>query len=303
VQARADILAKRDNSAFFIYPFLGGREMLGAIEVDRWIIDLPQIDSLLASTAAPAAYERLRAAVLPIREAAAAEEAQRNAEVLAARPTARPNRHHENFLSGWWRLGYRREEMLDRLAPLDRYIATSRVASEERLTVFAFVDATIRPGDSLSVFSLDDDYSFGVLSSAVHRKWFQERCSTLETRLRYTPTTVWDHFPWPQTPGDQAVEAVAQAAKEILDLRAYYVGKGISLKRMYNAMRVPGKSDLRDRHASLDDAVLAAYGFSASEDLLTQLLALNHTVAALPREEQRGPGSVTRKVSTYRISA
>lgn len=300
--ARADILSKRDNSAMFIYPFLGGREMLNSTEVDRWIIDLPQTDSLIASAAAPAAYQRLQRDVLPTREAAAADEAKRNAAVLAARPTGRPNRHHENFLNSWWRLGYRREEMLARLAPLDRYIATSRVASEERLTVFAFVDVTVRPGDSLSVFSLDDDYSFGILSSGVHRKWFQERCSTLETRLRYTPTTVWDHFPWPQSPTAEAVDAVAQAGSDILDLRAYYSGQGISLRRMYDAMRVPGRSDLRDRHAVLDAAALAAYDFSGEEDLLTQLLALNHTVASLPPDEQQGPGSVRRVASSHRIS-
>ena len=37
---------------------------------------------------------------------------------------------------------------------------------------------------------------------------------------------------------------------------------------------------LKDAHAALDDAVLAAYGFSAKRDLLAQLLALNLEVAA-----------------------
>ena len=37
---------------------------------------------------------------------------------------------------------------------------------------------------------------------------------------------------------------------------------------------------LKDAHAALDAAVLAAYGFSANADLLAQLLALNLEVAA-----------------------
>jgi hypothetical protein len=36
---------------------------------------------------------------------------------------------------------------------------------------------------------------------------------------------------------------------------------------------------LKDAHAALDTAVLAAYGFSAKKDLLAQLLALNFEVA------------------------
>jgi hypothetical protein len=36
---------------------------------------------------------------------------------------------------------------------------------------------------------------------------------------------------------------------------------------------------LRDIHERLDNAVLAAYGFSPKTDLLDQLLDLNHTVA------------------------
>ncbi len=37
---------------------------------------------------------------------------------------------------------------------------------------------------------------------------------------------------------------------------------------------------MKDAHATLDAAVLAAYGFSAKKDLLAQLLALNLEVAA-----------------------
>ena len=44
--------------------------------------------------------------------------------------------------------------------------------------------------------------------------------------------------------------------------------------------QVPGANPLKDAHAALDAAVLAAYGFSAKKDLLAQLLALNLEVAA-----------------------
>lgn len=40
-----------------------------------------------------------------------------------------------------------------------------------------------------------------------------------------------------------------------------------------------GRHPLRDAHAALNAAVLAAYGFDAKRDLLAQLLALNFDVA------------------------
>jgi hypothetical protein len=41
----------------------------------------------------------------------------------------------------------------------------------------------------------------------------------------------------------------------------------------------PGANPLKDAHAALDAAVLAAYGFNAKRDLLARLLALNLEVA------------------------
>ncbi len=172
------------------------------------------------------------------------------------------------------------------------------------MTVFSFVDASVRPGDSLSVFALDDDYSLGILSSGIHRMWFEVRCSTLETRLRYTPTTVWDTFPWPQTPTDADVSAVSAAAKQILELRQHYLEQRITLKKQYDALRLPGKSALRDAHEALDRAVFDTYKFDPEEDTLTQLLALNHTVAEVREVERRGPGAAGlsgARLTEYRL--
>ena len=52
------------------------------------------------------------------------------------------------------------------------------------------------------------------------------------------------------------------------------------MRARYGALELPGANPLKDAHAALDAAVLAAYGFSAKKDLLTQLLALNLAVAA-----------------------
>ena len=120
-----------------------------------------------------------------------------------------------------------RADMLEAFQGIDRYIVLTRVAAEGRLSVYVFVNSTVRPDDSLATFALDDDYSFGILSSSLNRKRFDERCSKLKVDPRYTSTTVWDSFPWPSNPTDDAVAQVASATKAIIDLRQKYQAEGI----------------------------------------------------------------------------
>jgi hypothetical protein len=170
-----------------------------------------------------------------------------------------------------------------------RFIALTITASWERPSVYSFVDSYIRPAASLQVFAFDDNYSFGILSSGLHRLWFEARCSRLGTGLRYTPTTVFDSFPWPQSPTANQIRAIQEIVEELVKLRSRNLGTGMSLARQYDTLREPGNSQLRNLHADLDAAVLNAYDFSTDEDLLTQLLALNLDIAAEP-QHARGPG-------------
>jgi hypothetical protein len=74
---------------------------------------------------------------------------------------------------------------------------------------------------------------------------------------------------------------VAAAAREVRRVRAEALRnlKG-GLRALYRTLELPGANPLKDAHAALDAAVLAAYGFSAKKDLLAQLLVLNQAVAA-----------------------
>ena len=77
------------------------------------------------------------------------------------------------------------------------------------------------------------------------------------------------------------IEDVAAGGLRLRLVRAAALGylKG-GLRALYRTLELPGKNPLKDAHAALDAAVLAAYGFSSKKDLLAQLLALNLEVAA-----------------------
>src|SRR5262249_39558642 len=155
-----DMCARDPMSAEMIFPYLIGEELLDepSGRPQRWIIDMhPR--SLAEAERYPIPLARLRDRVLPSREEAARAERARNAALGSGE---RANRHHENFLRRWWLLGYPRPALIAKLNGLTRYIACSRVTKRP---IFAFVSPRIRPGDALTVFALEDDYSFGILQS------------------------------------------------------------------------------------------------------------------------------------------
>lgn len=261
-----------------IRPFLGGDELLKRTSVEDWIIDIPEKSVDDVQSRYPGIFARLEKLALPPRSEAARLESDRNLEVALTNPGGRTNRHHSNFLDRWWQLGYRREDMLNSLQGLDRYIGLTRVSSEERGPVFCFIDSKIVVGDSAVAFPFGDEYSLGILQSSAHVLWFRERCSTLETRLRYTSNTVSDTFPWPQSPTAASVKRVSLAAAEINRYREEYFRMGRSLAQMYDTLRSPGHSVLRGLHDELDSAVMNCYRFD-STDVLSQLFELNLVVA------------------------
>ncbi|MGB3672817.1 MAG: type IIL restriction-modification enzyme MmeI, partial [Candidatus Nanopelagicales bacterium] len=270
------------------------------------VIDVAERDFVKAKIAYPEVMQYLTQHVLPNREEAAAKEYRRNTELLAANPKGKPVTARRDFLDkSWWRHWRRRDDMLTELARIDRYIALVRVAAEGRRSIYQFVDSSVRPDDSLQVFAFDDDYSFGILSSQTHRAWFDERCSKLKVDPRYTPTTVWDTFPWPASPAPEQVDLIAEISAQILGLREEYRAEGATLSQQYDTLRAPGKSAFRDAHTALDSAVIAAYGFDPEEDLLAQLLALNLAAAADP-DIATAPGCGGRSeayTTTYRLTA
>jgi hypothetical protein len=174
------------SSARVVHPYLIGDELVGDGIPTRFVIDIAAEDVMTAAAMAPAAFRRIHDLVLPERQAAADQEQQRNREALARHPEARVNRHHEQFLSTWWQLSWRRPTMIAALFRLPRDIALSAHASRAPPARVSFVSSEIHLSNATFVSGLADDYSFGILQSAAHLDWFRERCSRLK-HARATP--------------------------------------------------------------------------------------------------------------------
>ena len=210
----------------------------------------------------------------------------------------------------WWIHGEAVPGMRAALAPLQRFIATTAVAKHR---LFVWLSAPTLPDRRLIVIAREDDYAFGVLHSRAHEWWSVRMGSTLEDRPFYTPTTTFDTFPFPwplDTPAASLTaeqrsqrDAIAAAARDLDAARRHWLNppelvraepdvvaslpprlvpvdaaaarelSKRTLTNLYN--RRP--SWLAQRHASLDAAVWASYGWEAGseEEVLERLLALN----------------------------
>ena len=192
------------------------------------------------------------------------------------------------YASRWWQYGEPRPGMRRALDRQSRYIATPAV-SKHRL--FVWVKPEVLCNQGMLVFARDDDYFFGVLQSRIHELWARRKGTQLreaESGCRYTPTTTFETFPLPWSPGlepmsDSRVEALAEAARGLVAKRDAWLNppgasaeelKKRTLTKLYNE----NPTWLRDAHRELDQAVLEAYGWPknlSDAGILTRLFKLN----------------------------
>lgn len=228
------------------------------------------------------------------------EEALKFPEALAiVRERVKPERDLNadiGFKTKWWQFGRPRVPMRKALDPLARYAAVGRHG--KRMAI-AWVDLWTMASDATNVFAFDDDYSMGILLSKAHDAWAWARSSTLETRLRYTPTTVFETFPWPDPVTPEQRDAVAAASVALYERRsALCLEHNIGLTKLYNLMDDGAFTDLAALHRQLDEAVVAAYNWPKAvaqnpAELVARLTGLNREIA-----EERRPYSPFGAVTT-----
>src|SRR5207248_1933979 len=100
----------------------------------------------------------------------------------------------------------------------NRFIVTPEVSKHR---VFVWLDAVYLADHQTRAFGRSDDYFFGVLHSRIHEIWARAQGTQLREResgFRYTPTSCFETFPFPQ-PSEEQKNAIAEAAKELDHLR------------------------------------------------------------------------------------
>lgn len=208
--------------------------------------------------------------------------------------SVRATNKRETYARFWWRHVEARQGMWQRLRKFERYISTPRVAKHR---LFVWLPKIVIPDSATIAIARDDNTSFGVLHSRFHELWSLRMGTSLEDRPRYTPSTTFETFPFPEglTPNipaadyadDPRAQAIAFAAARLNELRENWLNPADLVVRKPEV--VPGYPDrilpqdeeaakelkkrtltnlynarpqwLANAHAALDQAVADAYGW------------------------------------------
>lgn len=216
----------------------------------------------------------------------------------------------------WWEPHWPRPEMRKLIKGVSRYIVTAETAEYR---VFVWLSHPVLPDKNLIVIPREDDLMFGLLQSRFHEAWSLRKGSDLQDRPRYTHTTTFATFPFPEgmTPDVDpaaaqalpAAAAIEAAAKRLDELRTAWLYPADMVERTPEVVegfpdRITPKDDkaaralagrtmtalynekptwLIEAHRKLDEAVTIAYGWPADitiDDALERLLDMNQARSA-----------------------
>lgn len=249
-QNAQELITNDPRNADVLMPYLGGEDLNNSPmqEAPRWIINFRDWSEEEARDY-PDCFAIVEEKVKPIRQ-----ERRENGEFKQRRPLPQL----------WWIYADKRPKLYRTIEPLERVLAIA-LTSKSVQPCFAASGQVF--AHSLGVFAYDDDFHFGVLTSGFHYRWAVRHGSTLETRVRYTPSDVFETFPQPPVADE------VSSAGHVLDLHRskLMLSRGLGLTNVYNLVHDPEVQEdadierLRDLHIQLDLAVRAAYGWSDLE--------------------------------------
>jgi len=171
----------------------------------------------------------------------------------------------------WWQYAEKTPGLVNAIAQskLERVLvipcgATAHIGFTFLLTQCVFSHA-------LAVFTIDKFNGFSILQSRIHEIWARFFGSTLEDRLRYTPSDCFETFPFPENWENNS--ELEEIGKTYYEYRAsLMVQNNEGLTKTYNRFHDPYEIDdeilkLRQLHSQLDDAVFKAYGWNDIDNI------------------------------------
>jgi hypothetical protein len=245
----AALLAEQPESAKVLKPVLRGQELNSdpRQRSSRTIIDLGGATLERARSRWPGALALLERRVKPER---------------ALAPRA-------GYRDVWWQFGERQASLYDIALPAIEHCHVRSSVSKHHAV--ARVSARIVFPHTVVVFAVASHSFFAVIQSRVHEVWARLLSSSLEDRPRYTPSTCFETFPFPEPDPRATIPALEDIGRQLEEARArIMIEREIGLTKLYNALKDPGCMDpelveLRGVHERLDRAVLDAYEWSDIE--------------------------------------
>lgn len=239
------LLAKDPRNRERIFPYIGGEEVNDSpVHAHRrYVINFGEMGEAEARKW-PALWRILEEKVKP-------ERIQKDAKKY-------PRMVHE-----WWKFWNARVELNAAIRGMERVLVIARVT---QYPGFAFLPAGMVYSEQLVVISNSTYAAFAALQSRPHELWARFFGSSMKDDLRYTPSDCFETFPFPA--GWESSPTLEAAGRAYYEYRAALMLRNDEgLTKTYNRFHDPDDTspeiaELRALHASMDRAVLDAYGWA-----------------------------------------
>lgn len=249
----------------------------------------------------------------------------------------------------WWQYERPRIELYAKIKQLSSCLVITR---HSKYLNFSVLPTNYVFSDALKVFTTDRLDLYCVVQSTLHEVWARKYSGALKQDLRYSPSDCFDTFPFPKGLWQTSDQTLVSSGTCYLEhRRALMLHLWLGLTDIYNLFhnrdltpaivaKFSGKPDedeagyqgileLRKLHRELDEAVLAAYGWTdlnlchdfyevetlpendriryiispdARKELLKRLLALNHQRAAEEKAKAvEKPAKVAKRAQKRKV--
>jgi len=270
LELMSGLIAKAQRNSERIFPYIGGEEINESPTHThhRYVInfaDFPLRRADLGATWAGADDDQrkawLRVGIVPLdyRKPVAAD--WPDLLQLAEHKVKGTRASHST--AHWWHFERARPDLFHASEALEKCLVVSRVG---QAMAFTFAPARTVFSEGMVVFPTESSATFAVLQSRHHEIWSRFFASSFKDDLRYTPEDCFETFPLPL--GFDLNAMLEAAGREYYEFRAaLMVRNNEGLTKTYNRFHDPEESSpdilkLRELHAKMDAAVLAAYGWT-----------------------------------------
>jgi hypothetical protein len=206
----------------------------------------------------------------------------------------------------WWQYAEKCPALYDAIADMEQVLA---IALTSKTLSPAFVSASQVIDQTAVVITFDEIEFFALIASSFHYWWAIQNGASLRTDPRYTPSDVFETFPFPLS--TSTLEEIGE--KYYTYRQSIMLSCQQGLTKTYNRFHNRDETaadiqQLRELHIEMDNAVAAAYGWqdidlghdfhqtkqglrytiseTARREVLDRLLLLNHERYA--EEEKQG---------------
>lgn len=162
----------------------------------------------------------------------------------------------------WWKFWRPREELYKILESKTKCLAISTQAT--KYCVFDWTQPNCVFSNALSIVAADSDLYYAILNSELHNSWAWKYGSSMKRDLRYTPTSIFETFPFITNINDEII-IIAENHYNLRRklMKDNEIGLTTLLNEFNNASsQIANIEALRQIQISLDNEVLRLYGWN-----------------------------------------